>query len=184
VGIAQGIAQGAPRQMTTMPGGNNVVPSWSRDGQWIYFASKGGGKDFQVWKVSIRGGPALQVTKNGGFAPLEAEDGFLYYTKSFLIPGIWKVSSQGGTETAIMDTPDAPGWADWAVVPGGMYFLDSRSSPQPILEFFDFATGRRTSISALDGEPQGLAISPDRKSILYSQMDQNNEGIMVVKNFR
>jgi Tol biopolymer transport system component/DNA-binding winged helix-turn-helix (wHTH) protein len=175
---------GAPRQMTTVPGANNVVPSWSRDGQWIYFASKGGGKDFQVWKVSIRGGPALQVTKNGGFAPLEAEDGFLYYTKSFLIPGIWKVSSQGGTETAIMDTPDAPKWADWAVVPGGMYFLDSRSSPQPILEFFDFATGRRTSISALDGEPQGLAVSPDRKSILYSQMDQNNEGIMVVKNFR
>jgi len=175
---------GAPRQMTTVPGANNVVPSWSRDGKWIYFASKGGGKDFQVWKVSIRGGPALQVTKNGGFAPLEAEDGFLYYTKSFLIPGIWKVSSQGGTETAIMHTPDAPGWADWAVVPGGMYFLDSRSSPQAILEFFDFATLRRTSISALDGEPQGLAISPNRKSILYSQMDQNNESIMVVKNFR
>jgi hypothetical protein len=175
---------GAPRQMTTVPGANNVVPSWSRDGQWIYFASKGGGKVFQVWKVSIRGGPALQVTKNGGFAPLEAEDGFLYYAKSFLIPGIWKVSTQGGTETAIMDTPDAPAWADWAVVPGGMYFLDSRSSPQPILEFFDFATARRTSISALEGEPQGLAVSHDRKSILYSQSDQNDEGIMVVKNFR
>jgi hypothetical protein len=52
------------------------------------------------------------------------------------------------------------------------------------LEFFDFATRRRTSISALHGEPQGLAVSPDRKSILYSQSDQNNEGIMVVKNFR
>ena len=175
---------GAPRQIATVRGANNVVPSWSRDGRWIYFASKGGGKDFQVWKVAIRGGPAVQVTKNGGFAPLEAEDSFFYYTKSFVVPGIWRVPSQGGTETAVMDTPDAPEWADWAVVPGGMYFLDSRSSPKPILEFFDFATGRRTSISALDGEPQGLAVSPDRKSILYSQMDQNNEGIMVVKNFR
>ncbi len=39
---------GAPRQITTVPGANNVVPSWSREGQWVYFASRGGGKDFQV----------------------------------------------------------------------------------------------------------------------------------------
>jgi Tol biopolymer transport system component/DNA-binding winged helix-turn-helix (wHTH) protein len=175
---------GAPRQITTVPGANNVVPSWSRDGQWVYFASKGGGKDFQVWKVPIRGGPAVQMTKKGGFAPLEADDGFLYYTKGFSIPGIWKVPSQGGMEAAVLDTSDAPEWSDWAVVPGGMYFVNSRSSPKPTLEFFDFATGRRNTISALDGQSEGLAVSPDRKSVVYSQVDQDNEGIMVVKNFR
>src|SRR5256886_1741165 len=63
---------GAPRQITTVPGANNVVPSWSRDGQWVYFASKGGGRDFQVWKGPIRGGPAVQMTKKGGLGPLEA----------------------------------------------------------------------------------------------------------------
>jgi dipeptidyl aminopeptidase/acylaminoacyl peptidase len=167
-----------------VPGANNVVPSWSRDGQWVYFASKGGGRDFQVWKVPIRGGPAVQMTKKGGFAPLEADDGFLYYTKGFNIRGIWKVPSPGGTETAVLNTSDAPHWPDWAVVPGGMYFINSRSSPKPILEFVDFATGRRTSISALDGEPQGLAVSPDRKSILYSQLGLDNQVIVVVKNFR
>ena len=174
---------GAPRQITTVPGANNVVPSWSLNGQWVYFASKGGGRDFQVWKVPIRGGRAVQMTKKGGFAPLEADDGFLYFTKSFDIPGIWKVPSPGGTETAVLNTSDAPHWPDWAVVPGGMYFINSRSSPKPILEFFDFATGRRTSISALDGEPQGLAVSPDRKSILYAQLDLDNQVIVVVKNF-
>jgi Tol biopolymer transport system component/DNA-binding winged helix-turn-helix (wHTH) protein len=175
---------GTPRQITTVPGANNVVPSWSRDGQWVYFASRGGGKDFQVWKVPIRGGPAVQMTKKGGFAPLEADDGFLYYAKGFSIPGIWKVSNYGGTEAAVLDTSDAPEWSDWAVVPGGMYFVNSRSSPKPTLEFFDFATARRTSISALDGETQGLAVSPDRKSILYSQLDLDNQAIVVVKNFR
>ena len=175
---------GVPRQITTVPGANNVVPSWSRDGQWVYFASKGGEKDFQVWKVPIRGGPAVQMTRNGGFAPLEADDGFLYYTKGFYIPGIWKVPNHGGTEAAVLDTSDTPEWSDWAVVPGGMYFINSRSSPKPILEFVDFATGRRTSISALDGEPQGLAVSPDQKFILYSQSGQDNQVIVVVKNFR
>ena len=174
---------GEPRQITTVPGANNLVPSWSRDGQWIYFASRGGGKDFQVWKVPFRGGSAVQVTKKGGFAPLEADDGFLYYTKGFILPGIWKVPSQGGTEVAVLDTSYAAKWSDWAVVSGGMYFVNSRSSPKPILEFLDFASGKRTSISALDGEPEGLAVSPDRKSVVYSQVDQHNEGIMVVKNF-
>jgi Tol biopolymer transport system component/DNA-binding winged helix-turn-helix (wHTH) protein len=175
---------GAPRKITAVPGANNVVPSWSRDGRWIYFASKGGGKVFQVWRVPTSGGPAVQMTSNGGFGPLEGDDGFLYYTKGFNIPGIWKVPNHGGTETAVLDTPDAPEWADWAVVPGGMYFVNSRSSPKPSLEFFDFATGRRTLISALDGQTEGLAVSPDRKSILYSQSDQDNAGIVLVKNFR
>ena len=124
------------------------------------------------------------MTNKGGFAPLEGDDGLLYYTKSYLIPGIWKLPNHGGAEEAVLDTPNAPGWADWAVVPGGMYFVNSRSSPKPTLEFFDFATGTRTSISIIDGEAQGLAVSPDRKSILYSQVDQVSEGIMVVKNFR
>src|SRR5436190_728195 len=174
---------GAPRQMTTVPGANNVVPSWSQDGQWVYFASRGGGKDFQVWKVPIQGGPAVQRRKKGGFAPREADDGFLYYTKGFSIPGIWKVPYYGGTEAAVLDTSDAPEWSEWAVVPGGMYFVSSRSSPKAILEFFDFATAGRTSISALDGETQGLAVSPDRKSILYAQLDLDNQVIVVVKNF-
>lgn len=177
------VPAGTPRQITTVPGANNVVPSWSRDGQWVYFASRGGGKDFQVWKVPIQGGPAVQMTKKGGFAPLEADDGFLYYAKDFSIPGIWKVPNHGGTEAAVLDTSDAPEWSEWAVVPGGMYFVNSRSSPKPILEFFDFATAGRTSISALDGQTQGLAVSPDRKSILYAQLDLDNEVIVLVKNF-
>lgn len=43
------------------------MPSWSRDGHWLYFASNRSGDD-QVWRVPATGGEAVQVTKQGGFA--------------------------------------------------------------------------------------------------------------------
>jgi Tol biopolymer transport system component len=51
------VPSGMPRRIATVPRANNVVPSWSQDGQWVYFASRGGGNDFQVWKVPIEGRP-------------------------------------------------------------------------------------------------------------------------------
>ena len=69
---------GAPRQLTN--GGNNIAPSWSRDGRWIYYGSRRGG--IQVWKVAVQGGAPIQVTRNGGVIAEESTDGrFLYYGK-------------------------------------------------------------------------------------------------------
>ena len=71
---------GKPRRMTTDPA-NDGNPSWSRDGQWIYFDSHRTGEQ-QVWKIPDGGGDAIQVTRDGGFAALESPDGkFIYYTK-------------------------------------------------------------------------------------------------------
>jgi Tol biopolymer transport system component len=71
---------GKPKRMTT-DRANDGNPSWSRDGRWIYFDSTRTGEQ-QVWKIPERGGDAIQVTRDGGFAPLESPDGkFIYYTK-------------------------------------------------------------------------------------------------------
>ena len=86
---------GLPRRLTPESSDENV-PSWSRDGQWIYFASDRTGKR-QIWKAPVEGGEALQVTKQGGFLAFESLDGkFVYYTKDFrdggqLTPGIWRL---------------------------------------------------------------------------------------------
>ena len=69
--------------MTTHPA-NDGNPSWSRDGRWIYFDSARTGEQ-QVWKIPEAGGDAIQVTRDGGFAPLESPDGkFIYYTKDLV----------------------------------------------------------------------------------------------------
>jgi Tol biopolymer transport system component len=61
-----------------------VVPSWSRDGHWVYFASDRTG-DWQVWKIAGTGGTAVQVTRHGGFAALESLDGNFCTTLNTLL---------------------------------------------------------------------------------------------------
>jgi len=71
---------GAPHQLTNEPSSEGV-PSWSRDGHWIYFASDRTGR-YQVWKMASKGRPAVQVTHRGGFAAIESPNGrFVYYAK-------------------------------------------------------------------------------------------------------
>lgn len=79
---------GGLRQLTKTPE-SDVAPRFSRDGRWIYFASNRSGR-WQVWRKSMAGGPARQVTQNGGFAAQEGPEGtYLYYVKKDE-PGLWR----------------------------------------------------------------------------------------------
>ncbi|MFH1844007.1 MAG: winged helix-turn-helix domain-containing protein, partial [bacterium] len=53
-------------------------PSWSADGDWIYFVSRQSGNP-QVWKRPLTGGEAVQITRNGGIRAQEAPDGSRVY---------------------------------------------------------------------------------------------------------
>ena len=178
------VGGGMPRLLATLPGADNGGPNWSRDGKWIYFYSDRGGGPFQLWKIRLNGGPAVQVTKNGGVFAAESADGrFLYYSK-FQAPGIWKMPLSGGEETHVLDQPPGEDWFNWAVSRNGIYFIDSNNGTNAV-KFFDFATGTKISISTSDKPlSSGLALSPDGRSILYVQGEWAESSIMLVKNFR
>ncbi len=73
---------------------DHVTSSWSHDGKWIYFTSRETG-DVQVWKMPASGGPKIQVTKRGGYVPLESADGqYLYYSTTQ--NALWRVPLAGG----------------------------------------------------------------------------------------
>src|SRR5215469_3256049 len=176
---------GAPRNHTREPS-QEVVPSWSRDGHWIYFASDRTGS-WQVWKMPSTGGPAVQVTHQGGFATLESPDGrFLYYAKGLAVPGLWRIPTSGGEEIELISALKPGYWGYWAVVEDGIYYLDM--APKPGINYFDITTRQSKRVFDLENHPvwgvPGLAISPDKKTILYTQLDSLNSEIILVENFR
>jgi DNA-binding winged helix-turn-helix (wHTH) protein/dipeptidyl aminopeptidase/acylaminoacyl peptidase len=157
---------------------NNSVPSWSRDGKWIYFASNRAmdGEENQVWKVSVDGSHHLvQVTRHGGFSAYESLDGrTLYYAKHrYENPEIWQVPPAGGEERRVSSLVHPSTWANWSVTRHGIIFLSEYTEKSSTLEFFEFATQGVRPLKTLKNASFWLSSSLDGKSVWYSELTDN-----------
>ena len=179
---------GAPRPVTRAAS-EDVVPSWSRDGEWIYFASNRSGA-WQVWRVPPAGGTEEQVTKLGGFAAFESSDGrHLYYAKGRSTAGLWRKLLPNGAEEPVLPQLKPGYWGYWAVVENGIYFADqSDLGGPPGIYFYDFAGRRVRQVSRVDKPlavtDSALAVSPDRRYLLYTQVDQSGSDILLLDHYR
>jgi len=176
----------APRRLTS-GASNDVRPSWSSDGRWVYFGSNRGG-DWQVWKAPADGGPAVQVTKGGGYEAFESRDGkFVYYSKFWPATGIWRVATEGGGETPVLDKGAA---SIWALTRDGICFFDWKGPASVVLQFHRFLNHRSTMLyelpsgTSIDTLSTSLSVSPDGQWILYAQIDQAGSDLVLVENFR
>jgi Tol biopolymer transport system component/DNA-binding winged helix-turn-helix (wHTH) protein len=177
------VSGGPPRILPTVRGADNTVPSWSRDGNWVYFSSNRGNESTQVWKVPYPAGDAaVQLTKNGGVGPVESADGFVYYARDLATDEIWKVPVAGGEETLVMKGTGLGRWCDWALSPGGIHF--TKREGKRGLFFYEFATRKTFPLVSLEKIGFFPAVAPDGKSIVFSQVDQMDQTIMLVNHFR
>jgi Tol biopolymer transport system component len=180
---------GTPSRIGTDPE-NEAHPTWSRDGKWVYFSSTRTGRH-EIWKMPAQGGRAVQLTKDSGNRPVESPDGnYVYYDKG---PGsgrefhAWRVPIEGGEEASILEY----GGSRWSVVHGGFYLYqrdeNAEGSASWFLKFFDSSTRQARVIIQLSGPPiisQPPAVSPDGRTLLYTQIDINDTDLMLVDNFR
>ena len=73
----------------------------------------------------------------------------------------------------------------WAVSDKGIYFVEPSGSIFS-LKFLDFGTGRVTEIFQFEKPlaSSAFAISPNGRWLLYSQIDQSGDDLMLVENFQ
>ena len=163
---------------------DSFIPSWSRDGKWIYYASTGTGHH-EIWKRPAQGGPAIQLTHNGGYVAFESRDGqSLYYSKmdAQFRWSLWVLPVGGGEEKQVLKSVF---WRDFAPVDDGIYYMpETAADGSTSVRFHGFATGQDTEIAAIKNPYSGLTVSPDRKTILFSVGVRTGSNIMVVDNFR
>ncbi|MBA0085312.1 MAG: PD40 domain-containing protein, partial [Acidobacteria bacterium Pan2503] len=170
---------GEPKPLSMAPA---VIPSWSADGEFIYFASDRTGK-WEIWRVVASGGRPLQVTKNGGYMSRESRDGKWLYFSKYMRDSIWRApGSQAQNRTAlgeaeVLGPPYKVKTDDWTITADEIVFLDSATSTHPAaIRAYRIATGRTRSILELTEllpdtrGNMGISVSPDSRWVLYSQL--------------
>jgi serine/threonine protein kinase len=183
-------AGGQAHPIASKPGFNDQIPSWSRDGRWIYFGSDRTGR-MEVWRAPAGGGggDAQQLTTTGGGAPVESWDGrTLYFSRP----------TEGGRVLLAMPVAGGPERSMdiittfWNYRPAehGLYYVPLRQGKKAPynyeVRFLDFATGKSRLLYSvrLAVMGPGLSVLADGKTVLVSGVAAISSDLMRIENFR
>jgi len=175
------IETGAYHQLTTGRT-ENYIPSWSHDGQWIYFGSERDGTE-QIWRMPAKGGPATRLTKNGGAIALESPDRTQVFFTKTTERGLWMLDLVSGAESKMV--ADTVGLECFAMGRRGVYFEHSGEGSGFVISFMSFSDHVVHDLAIIEAPVgDGLTVSPDERYIVYSQIDHSGSDLFLVENFR
>jgi Tol biopolymer transport system component/DNA-binding winged helix-turn-helix (wHTH) protein len=181
---------GTPRQITNDPG-DQMDPTWSQDGEWIYF-SWSRTTDRDIWRTRVRTGSKERVTRGGGFIAHESADGatLLYIPKAVESPLVAQPLAGGAPHPVISCVAGTA----FSVTPAGVYYIPCSRNPQtpdpdPLVRVFDPATAKVREVGRLekfewDILPSSFAVSADGGTILYGRLVRDGSDLMVIENFK
>jgi serine/threonine protein kinase len=183
---------GEPKRLTSERF-SEAAPNWSADGEYLYFASERMGQ-WNIWKQPALGGPAMQVTRDGGYVSRESPDGkWLYFSNPdteaiFRLP----LSKSGfpiwSAKELVVGPPHHMQPEGWTLTRDEVIFIDrTTEGHSPAIRAYNPKTQKTRLILplnelSLDRSDTGLSVSPDSKWILYLQVDRSGSNVMVAEN--
>lgn len=187
---------GQLRQLTDHPAPDSN-PTWSADGRWIYFTSRrenssGLRRGDHLWRVSVDGGPATQLSINNAHDSWESTDGqTLLFTHQSVL---YEKNLATGEERRIEELVGQPFGPNWAPAAGGVYFFNQRNeSGMSCVNFFDLRSRRLRQVTCLDAAHYGptyqrslpgFSISPDQRVMALSLEYTQGGEISIMSNWR
>jgi Tol biopolymer transport system component len=155
-------------------------PSWSVDGNWVYYHSMRA-DGTQIYKVPADGGPAEQLTEKGGLMPQIAEDGHVLFWRE---SRIWRLSRDETEETVVSDKEvgNIFHWCPWRE---NIVYIVQNEEGESVIEMFNLRSGETRQLHSFDQGVEighGFTVSPDGQWILYTPVEFNAD-LMLVENF-
>ena len=184
---------GTLRQLTTARG-DQAAPTWSHDGQWVYFTDGIQGRR-NVWRVHPTGGMPERVSSTGsGVIAFEAADGahIIYKLAQYDAPLV--EASLGGDRQRTLVPCVTSAWG-FSVVGELVYYMPCAPARVGTIRVFDLAKGRDQPwavvpdvSAAVSGAETAylwhVAISPDGTTLLYDRLVHWRANLWMLENYR
>jgi Tol biopolymer transport system component/predicted Ser/Thr protein kinase len=171
-------AGGKPVRLTT-DSGNEVRPSWSHDGQWVYYGWEHPGRSREIWKVRPSGGEPVRVAAGGN--AYETPDGQWLYVVTG--PKLRRMHPDGSGETEL--PVQVPGPNYWNIGGRSVYVLSGLDllrvpfATSTVEKAFHF-----TEANAPDGNGNGIAFPNDESFGIYRRAIRKVITLMRIDGFR
>ena len=170
---------GAPRPVSSGRT-DELAPSWSADGQWLYFAAREAGA-WQVRKRRLYDGQERTLTRDGGYAALETADGRWLYFSRIDRPGLWRMPVEGGPTETVTRELRPEHWACWGLSDAGVYWLAPDGDAPPLIRLL--SPGRpepQTAARVPDLGWSSLDLSKDGRTLLYPRVGRHLSNLVLL----
>jgi serine/threonine protein kinase/Tol biopolymer transport system component len=161
------------------------MPTWSRDGRWIYYLALENGTD-HLFKQNPDTGELAKISSTTLIDAREAPDRQTIYTQSPAnkAPGlkIYRLPLSGGTPTSVPELASFNVSRYWTLAGNHIYFV-SMHKQNSTLERFDLTRNESQRLGfisheLLPGIP-GMSVDPTEHYLLFVQQDQRRSNIML-----
>jgi Tol biopolymer transport system component/DNA-binding winged helix-turn-helix (wHTH) protein len=176
------VERGVTRPLTrsTESPEDEILQSWSRNGEGIYLRSFDG-EDWRTMRVSLETGEGETVLPFHAFMVFEEEDGESLLHVASGAPVLRRTTRGERAGEVVFEDPDALMPCFWKMADDGIFFY-RREEDRYQLAFFDFATQEIRNILPL---PQVrwhvLDAALDGNSLLFDQLDRIEADLVVVE---
>jgi serine/threonine protein kinase len=159
---------------------DDIFPTWSRTGEWIYFSSSRNGQ-LQLYKMPSSGGPATVVVPRGFGSAQESADGRWLWFADWPDGGLYRMPIGGGDIVRVIDHILGAGYV---ATDGGVYYWKDNASRSE-LRYFDIQTRRDELVFQPPLVPlSNLTMSPDGRWLCFPLIERNSQELMMIENWR
>ncbi|MEN6600998.1 MAG: hypothetical protein ABFD86_01185 [Bryobacteraceae bacterium] len=177
-------AAGGPQRRVTAGGRHESMPTWSRDGRYVYMISDKSGKNV-LWKVPVQADSKetpLQISRmpaeTHGF---ESPDGkYVYFGGK--PSALWRVPSGGGEETQVAGVDLRGGLA---LCRQGIYYFSASDDFRTMMLYFKkYASGESKLIATMPTYVYGpITASEDGRTVVFAEVDEMGGDLMLAEDF-